>query len=48
MSFSIKLQNSIENISKDKECFGVITINDFQETFVVPLDYWSVSDYQQH
>ena len=46
MSFSIKLQNSKEN--KSKECFGTIAIDDFQETFVIPLDYWGIGDYKQH
>jgi hypothetical protein len=48
MSFSIKLQNPTDNTNEHKECFGVITIDDFQETLVVPLEYWSKNDYQQH
>ena len=48
MSFSIKIQDQVENNSEKKECLGGIVIDDFQEKFVISLDYWSVDHYKRH
>jgi hypothetical protein len=48
MGFSIKLQTPTEDECGYKECRGVIAMGDFQETFIAPLEYWSVEDYQRH
>jgi CdiI N-terminal domain len=48
--FAIELQSSSgagDGNDDGAEAFGTITIDDFSETFVVPLGFWGESDYRR-
>lgn len=50
MTFSIRLLlESVNDLkSSERACWGMIMIGSFQERFLVPLDYWTASDYEGH
>lgn len=44
---SIQIIDAREKISYGiPSCIGEVTINDFKETFDMPLDFWNKNDYQ--
>jgi hypothetical protein len=50
MAFSIKfLHDQIEDLQDgEKTSCGLITIGEFEERFIVPLNFWNASDYEKH
>ena len=46
--FSIHIYDPVVRISYDMPCcIGEIQIGDFKETFEMPLEYWTIEDYQK-